>query len=74
MILGSGNKAILDGVALPLKVCIHNLVVLLDPPLPQDVQVPAAYYQLRLLHQLHLVLGHRNLAMVMHSLAATMLD
>lgn len=64
--LGSVIRSILDGVSLLLKVHYHNLGVLLDPKLLQNVAVVVAarkaHDQLHLLCQLHAFLDKTDFA------------
>ena len=71
-------QPVLDGVTLPLKDCDHSLRVLLDPSLQMtaqiDVTARSAYYQLRLLRQLHPFLELEDLKTVVHMLGTSRLS
>ncbi|KAF7254239.1 hypothetical protein EYD10_01276 [Varanus komodoensis] len=67
-----------SGVALPLKDKVRSLGVLLYPELSLEAQVTAvvrsAFFQLRLIHQLHPYLENDCLATVTHALVTSRLD
>ncbi|XP_061465627.1 uncharacterized protein LOC133376825 [Rhineura floridana] len=71
-------RPVLDGVALPLNAQIRSLGVLLDPSLSLEAQIASvaqgAFYQLRLVAQLHPYLDRENLASVVHVLVTSKLD
>ncbi|XP_053153318.1 uncharacterized protein LOC128345436 [Hemicordylus capensis] len=69
---------VLDGVTLPQKEQVRSLGVLLDPDLTMVFQVEAmarnAFYQLRLIRQLHPFLEKNNIKTVVHQLVTSRLD
>ncbi|KAF7242123.1 Transcription factor COE2, partial [Varanus komodoensis] len=73
-----GFDLVLNGVALPLRDKVRSLGVLLDPELSLEAQVTAvvrsAFFQLRLIHQLHPYLENNYLVTVTHALVTSRLD
>ena len=73
-----GAQPVLDRVALPLKEQVRSLGVLLEPSLSLEAQVASvawnAFYQLRLVVQLHPYLDRDSLASVVHALVTSKLD
>ncbi|KAF7247075.1 putative RNA-directed DNA polymerase from transposon BS [Varanus komodoensis] len=76
---GEGElNLVLNGVALPHRDKVRSLGVLLDPELSLEAQVTAvarsAFFQLRLIHQLHPYLENDCLVTVTHALVTSRLD
>ncbi|XP_061441792.1 uncharacterized protein LOC133364873 [Rhineura floridana] len=69
---------VLDGVTLPLKDQVRSLGVFLDSSLSLEAQVASvvrnAFYQLRLVAQLHPYLSKEDLTSVVHALVTSCLD